>query len=192
MRKVGRLLCGGILFFCLFLAIIPAYALFSTHLKKASPAPSKRSVILASSLSDASPAFPVSGDEEVLVQEIRLSVAELVIDVGYMEQLMSSIFPPSATDRVVRWLSENESVATVDSTGLVCGVSAGTTNITVVAADGEREATCKVTVVAMESAGEPSGCGTSNGLSLWPFISAPLAFRGRDARRRRYPERRAS
>lgn len=195
MREIGKSLGGGVLLFCLFLAIVPAYALFSTHLKKESPAPSKHPMRLASSLSGVSTdlSTPASGYEDLLARDIRLSAAELTIDVGYMEQLISLILPLDAAEGAVRWFSDNESVATVDTTGLVCGVSAGTAIIKAITADGERQATCRVTVVDQEAGDDADSCTTANGLALWLLAAVPVAFRGRDARRRRQsPGRRAS
>ena len=51
-------------------------------------------------------------------------------------QLTATVLPDDATDKSLTWTSSNESVATVDETGKVTGVSAGTTTITATSVDG--------------------------------------------------------
>ncbi|MBR1629182.1 MAG: Ig domain-containing protein [Lachnospiraceae bacterium] len=57
-----------------------------------------------------------------------------------------SINPSNVTDKTVWWESSNNKVATVSQKGVVSGVKAGTTTITVGTRDGQKKATCKVTV----------------------------------------------
>ena len=71
---------------------------------------------------------------------ITLSVAELEIDVGAKKKITATV----SDDTKVSWSSENETVATVNSKGIVSGVSAGETTITATA--GDAEATCTVIV----------------------------------------------
>ncbi|NCB51321.1 MAG: hypothetical protein EOM54_05505 [Clostridia bacterium] len=58
-------------------------------------------------------------------------------------QLMASVYPRDITAEVT-WSVENEEIATVDETGLVTGVSAGTT--TVIAESYGMTASCVVRV----------------------------------------------
>lgn len=51
-------------------------------------------------------------------------------------QLTATVTPADATNKKVTWTSSDEAVATVDSTGLVTGVAAGTATITATAQDG--------------------------------------------------------
>ena len=57
------------------------------------------------------------------------------------------ITPSDATNKDMSWISNDEQVAVVDSSGVVTGVSSGTATITVKTADGGRTATCNVTVI---------------------------------------------
>lgn len=57
--------------------------------------------------------------------------------------------PSNATNKKVTWKSSNTSIATVDSNGVVTGVSAGTATITATSIDGKHVATSKVTVEAI-------------------------------------------
>ena len=61
-------------------------------------------------------------------------------------QLKAIISPANATNKTVTWKSSNSSVATVDKNGKVTAVSNGTANITVTTQDGNKTATCKLTV----------------------------------------------
>ena len=73
--------------------------------------------------------------------------ASTTIEKGKTETLTPTISPSNATNKAVSWESDNTSVATVTSAGVVTAVAAGTANITVTTEDGSFEATCVVTVV---------------------------------------------
>lgn len=68
--------------------------------------------------------------------------------VGANETLTATVAPTNATDKTVTYKSSDTSVATVDSTGKVSGVKAGTADITVTTKDGSKTAECTVTVTA--------------------------------------------
>lgn len=57
--------------------------------------------------------------------------------------------PNNATNKKVTWKSSNPSIATVNSSGVVTGVSAGTATITITSNDGNHVATSKVIVEAI-------------------------------------------
>ena len=61
-------------------------------------------------------------------------------------QLSATITPSNATDKSVRWESNNTSVATVDGNGLVTAISTGTAIVTAHTNDGNFAASCTVTV----------------------------------------------
>ena len=82
----------------------------------------------------------------VKVTDIKLNKTSLTLLEGESETLEAMINPSDATDKTVTWESSNSSVATVDETGNVTAVSAGTATITVKTKDGSKEATCKLTV----------------------------------------------
>ncbi|MCD8355019.1 MAG: S-layer homology domain-containing protein, partial [Clostridia bacterium] len=64
---------------------------------------------------------------------------------GSTSTLTATITPSNATTNTVTWSSSNTSVATVDSSGKVTGVKAGTATITATSNNG-KTATCQVTV----------------------------------------------
>jgi uncharacterized protein YjdB len=59
---------------------------------------------------------------------------------------LKAIVEPSDADTTVAWSSSNTALATVDSTGLVTGISAGWVNITVKTNDGGKTATITISV----------------------------------------------
>jgi len=82
----------------------------------------------------------------VKVTRVSLNKSTTSIDVGDIENLTAAITPSSATNQNITWKSSKTSVATVDSSGKVTGVSAGAAVITVTTVDGKKTATCNVTV----------------------------------------------
>ena len=81
----------------------------------------------------------------VLVESVTLGKTELVLVVNEADvTLTATVKPDDATDKTVTWTSSNPAVATVDETGKVHAVAAGTATITAQA--GDKTATCKITV----------------------------------------------
>ena len=83
----------------------------------------------------------------VAVTSITLdqSTASMTLGGGTLT-LTPTVLPDNATDKSVSWSSDNTAVATVDTNGLVTAVAPGTANITVTTTDGNKQATCAVTV----------------------------------------------
>ena len=63
--------------------------------------------------------------------ELLVEPAELVVMKGNTAQLVATVKPWTLTDKTVTWASADENIATVSDTGLVTGVTAGETVITV-------------------------------------------------------------
>ena len=82
--------------------------------------------------------YPVTG--------VTLDMTSLTLTEGETETLKATIAPDNATDKSITWSSSNASVATVDASGKVTAVSAGTATITVKTTDGGKTADCAVTV----------------------------------------------
>ena len=82
----------------------------------------------------------------VSVTGVRLNRTSLSLDTGDTAVLTATVSPSNATDKGVSWSSSNTGVATVDRSGNVRAVGAGTAVITVRTDDGSYTAKCTVTV----------------------------------------------
>ena len=93
---------------------------------------------------------PPQPGETVAVTGVTLNKTEATIKVGVSLQLTATIAPSNATNKNVTWSSSDSSVATVNAVGKVTAVKAGSATITVKTNDGEKTATCQITVEANE------------------------------------------
>ena len=82
----------------------------------------------------------------VPVQSVGLNTNKVELSVGEENKLVATVTPEAAANRDVTWNSSKPAVATVDSTGKVVAQAPGTTTITVTTVDGNKTATCEVTV----------------------------------------------
>ncbi len=80
------------------------------------------------------------------VSEVTLNKSSLDLIIGNNETLTATVVPSDATNKNISWSSSDSNVATVDNNGKVVAVSAGTARITVTTVDGQKTATCEVTV----------------------------------------------
>ena len=79
---------------------------------------------------------------------VGLNEEAITLKKGDTYQLVSAVVPSDATDQTLTWTSSKTDVATVDATGKVTAIAAGTANITATTNDGTNlSATCVVTVV---------------------------------------------
>jgi len=104
------------------------------------------------------PAAPVP------VTAIALNKATTTIAIGSSETLSINYTPTDAnTGKAVNWTSSNQSVATVDNTGKVTGIAAGTATITAISTtDNTITASCTVTVQAIPVTGVTMAPTTAN------------------------------
>ncbi|MBR4119020.1 MAG: leucine-rich repeat protein [Bacteroidales bacterium] len=85
--------------------------------------------------------------EDVLVTSITLNHTESNIKAQESVELIASVGSDDAVNKEIIWRSSNESVATVNSDGVVEGVAVGEADITAIAADGSGvKAICKIIV----------------------------------------------
>ena len=104
---------------------------------------------------------------------VTLNSSGETISIGNTFQLTATVLPNNATNKSVRYTSDNTSVATVDrSTGLVTAVAGGSAIITCTTVLGSKTATCSIavpnpapTVVGVRILGY-SGGGVNIGSSL--------------------------
>ena len=83
----------------------------------------------------------------VAVTSINVTPSSYTINVGEKYKLTATISPSNATDKSVIWSSDNSSVVSVDNSGNICGMTAGTAIITAKSSN-SKIATCKITCKA--------------------------------------------
>lgn len=83
---------------------------------------------------------------ETPVTNITLNSNEINLNLGGTFKLDATVNPSNASNKNIKWISANESIATVDKSGNVTADVAGTTYISAVSADGKVVATCTVNV----------------------------------------------
>ena len=90
-------------------------------------------------------------DKVVSVTGVSLNESSITLDVGGSKTLAATVTPENATNKKVRWTSDNETVATVSEDGVVTAVAGGTAVITATTHDGLFTASCTVTVNAPDA-----------------------------------------
>ena len=80
------------------------------------------------------------------VTSISLDYPTANVYVNSLFQLTATILPAYATNKTIQWTSSNTAIATVDASGLIQGVTPGNTTISASTQDGNKIATCIVTV----------------------------------------------
>lgn len=88
----------------------------------------------------------VVGPQTVAVTGVGIAPGSLTLDVDETSQVIATVVPLNASNKVVTFESGDEAVVTVDEDGKVTAVGAGTTTITVTTDDGGFTDTCAVTV----------------------------------------------
>lgn len=83
--------------------------------------------------------------DPVLPTGLTLSQKTATGSVGATKQITATVEPGNADDKSIDWSSSNQSVATVDGTGLITFVAEGTATITAETSNGIK-ATVAVTV----------------------------------------------
>ncbi|MBR4729034.1 MAG: leucine-rich repeat protein, partial [Prevotella sp.] len=80
------------------------------------------------------------------VKELRMLDDNVTIKVAEKRQLRFAVYPTNATNQTITWTSSNEKVATVNSDGIITGVTAGSVEITGKTIDGGLEKKCQVVI----------------------------------------------
>ncbi len=89
-----------------------------------------------------------SSTDPVAVTGVSLDKTTMSLTVGGNGTLTATVAPEDAANKNVIWSSSNTAVATVDNSGKVTAVAVGEAVITVTTEEGEKTATCSVTVTA--------------------------------------------
>lgn len=107
----------------------------------------------------------VAQNSSIPVSGVSLDVTAGAVPKAATRQLTATVSPANATNKAVTWSSSDESVATVNSSGLVSGVAVGAATITVTTVDGSFTATFSAEVVAYLWQGTRSGKGITANIS---------------------------
>ena len=89
---------------------------------------------------------PRNEPQTVNVTGVTLDKTSISIQIESKETLLATVLPEDATNKNIRWKSDNPEIAAVDDKGKVTGVAVGEATITVITEDGDKTATCQVTV----------------------------------------------
>lgn len=80
--------------------------------------------------------IPQTNASSVPVTGITLDKTAASPIVGGTSKVTATVAPSNATNATLKWTSDDATIATVDQTGLITGIKAGTTTVTVVTTDG--------------------------------------------------------
>ncbi|MFP4844680.1 chondroitinase-B domain-containing protein [Winogradskyella sp. PE311] len=97
------------------------------------------------------------------VTAVNVNPETATLSINNTQQLTATITPNNATNMQVTWSSENNTIATVDSNGLVTAVAEGTINITATSVDGSFTDSANIEVLGPLS---PPDCLENTNLSL--------------------------
>ncbi|MCL2417585.1 MAG: Ig-like domain-containing protein [Bacteroidales bacterium] len=89
---------------------------------------------------------PPETETTIPAASVILNQTTTNLDAGGTLQLTATVLPEDATNRNVTWSSNDTSVVTVNSSGIVTGISVGNAIITVRTEDGNHTAMCAATV----------------------------------------------
>lgn len=86
----------------------------------------------------------------IKVTGVSLDKESLTLNVGDTETIQPTVAPSTATDKGIVYASSNKDIVTVDEEGTITAVTDGTADIKVTTENGNKKATCEVTVKAEE------------------------------------------
>lgn len=107
---------------------------------------------------------------------VTISPTILSLKIGDTSTILATVSPLNATDQTVNWNSDNPAIATVSSSGVVTAVASGNAKITVSTTDGNKTASCTVTVlnaVAINLIVNPGFEDIANLATTWTEIWSP-------------------
>lgn len=110
------------------------------HLHPNGVCPYSSSASSSSSKSSTSSSSSSSSNEEpntVEVTEIEIDKIIGIVEVGESKFLTATITPSNASDKSITWKSSDESIATVNSTGMIHAIKPGVVTITATSSNGK-------------------------------------------------------
>lgn len=90
------------------------------------------------------------------VESISLDKTNIQLYIGKTASLTATVLPSNANNPAVKWISSDPDVATVNESGIVTALAEGNTTITVSSVDGNKTATCSVSVAAFIPSSTPT------------------------------------
>ncbi|MFL0268872.1 leucine-rich repeat domain-containing protein [Candidatus Clostridium radicumherbarum] len=82
----------------------------------------------------------------VIPSSVSLNKTMNTLTVDDTDTLIATVSPSNATNKNVQWSTSNSNVATVDEAGKVTAIGVGTATITATTIDGNKAASCTITV----------------------------------------------
>jgi uncharacterized protein YjdB len=107
-----------------------------------------------------------SGSANIPVTGINCSEWEVNLQVGQTRQIIASVIPSSATNKLIHWYSDNTLAVDVSSNGLITAKGVGYSKVTATTDDGGHKYDIRVTVIS--SSGGGSGSTTTSGIKVAP------------------------
>ena len=108
-----------------------------------------RTVTITATAGDCTARCTVKVNKAIEVEGVALSQTIANLFVGETLTLIAAVTPDNATNKTITWATSNNSVAAVDSNGVITAIAEGTATITAKA--GDKEAICVVTVSIPDS-----------------------------------------
>lgn len=90
----------------------------------------------------------IDAEPMIEVASVSLTPETASVVIGATQQLTATVLPADAAIKTVKYVSSDPTKATVNASGLVTGVAAGTTTITVTTDSGNKTDTSVITVTA--------------------------------------------
>jgi ABC-type sugar transport system, periplasmic component len=103
--------------------------------------------------------LPASAFSSIAVKGIKLNTSKITLKVGQTYKLKVTLTPANTTQKSLSFVTANKKIATIDTTGIIKGVSKGTTTITVYTSNKKIFAACNVTITQL--GGSTNSLGSS-------------------------------
>jgi hypothetical protein len=87
-----------------------------------------------------------AGSGSVPVSGVTLNASSTILSVGDTYSLVATVAPANATNQTVTWSSTDPLIASVDSSGIVTAIAAGSASVKATTTDGGKTAACALTI----------------------------------------------
>lgn len=86
-------------------------------------------------------------NDKVPVERITLQDTSLEVEVGKRFTIPVTVYPWNATNKKVQWITSDSNVASVSNLGVIVAKAEGKVVISAISEDGQKKASCEITVV---------------------------------------------